>query len=136
MLAPVALANDALEDAFSAPKVLRPLQSGTCDAPTPEWLRGEWTARVALRRRELPAVGLVLPAWWFYAARAGARRGTDPSHTERRRRAEGLCTVLRTPRSATSADATNAAAALPNALWSRHCDIAVEQQRETHDRAL
>ena len=42
-----ALANDALlEDAFSArTKVLRPLQSGTCDAPTPDWLEATGPSR-------------------------------------------------------------------------------------------
>ena len=80
MLAPAttALANDALEDAFSArTKVLRPLQSGTCDAPTPEWLRGDWT--VAASRFEgvsFPQSGSYFPRGGFTQTIAGARRGT------------------------------------------------------------
>ena len=73
-----ALANDALEDAFSArTKVLRPLQSGTCDAPTPEWLRGDWT--VAASRFEgvsFPQSGSYFPRGGFTQTIAGARRGT------------------------------------------------------------
>ena len=73
-----ALDGNALEDAFSArTKVLRPLQSGTCDAPTPEWLRGDWT--VAASRFEgvsFPQSGSYYPRGGFTQTIAGARRGT------------------------------------------------------------
>ena len=127
-LAPgAALATDALEDAFSArTKVLRPLQSGTCDAPTPEWLRGDWT--VAASRFEgvsFPQSGSYFPRGGFTQTIAGARRGTILAIPNAGAAPKGY------PRSyastlGTSSDVTNAAATL-KAFWSDATDIAVEQ---------
>ena len=123
-----ALANDALlEDAFSArTKVLRPLQSGTCDAPTPEWLRGDWT--VAASRFEgvsFPQSGSYFPRGGFTQTIAGARRGTILAIPNAGAAPKGYARSYAS-NLATSSDVTNAAATL-KAFWSDATDIAVEQ---------
>ena len=50
---------------------------------------------VALRRREFPAVGLVLSKRRIHSDHCRREAWHDPSHTERRRRAERICTVIR-----------------------------------------
>ena len=128
-LAPAAaLANDALlEDAFSArTKVLRPLQSGTCDAPTPEWLRGDWT--VAASRFEgvsFPQSGSYYPRGGFTQTIAGARRGTILAIPNAGAAPKGYLRSF-APTLGTSSDVTNAAATL-KAFWSDATDIAVDQ---------
>ena len=128
LLAPnTVLANDALEDAFSArTKVLRPLQSGTCDAPTPEWLRGDWT--VAASRFEgvsFPQSGSYFPRGGFTQTIAGARRGTILAIPNAGAAPKGYLRSF-SPTLGTSSDVTNAAATL-KAFWSDATDIAVEQ---------
>jgi len=129
LLAPgTALANDALlEDAFSArTKVLRPLQSGTCDAPTPEWLRGDWT--VAASRFEgvsFPQSGSYYPRGGFTQTIAGARRGTILAIPNAGAAPKGYARSYASTLG-TSSDVTNAAATL-KAFWSDATDIAVEQ---------
>ena len=114
MFAPgAALANDALlEDAFSArTKVLRPPQSGTCDAPTPEWLRGDWT--VAASRFEgvsFPQSGSYYPRGGFTQTIAGARRGTILAIPNAGAAPKGYARSYASTL-ATSSDVTNAAAA-------------------------
>ena len=128
-LAPgTALANDALlEDAFSArTKVLRPLQSGTCDAPTPDWLRGDWT--VAASRFEgvsFPQSGSYFPRGGFTQTIAGARRGTILAIPNAGAAPKGYARSYASTLG-TSSDVTNAAATL-KAFWSDATDIAVEQ---------
>ena len=128
-LAPAAaLANDAsLEDAFSArTKVLRPLQSGTCDAPTPEWLRGDWT--VAASRFEgvsFPQSGSYYPRGGFTQTIAGARRGTILAIPNAGAAPKGYARSYASTLG-TSSDVTNAAATL-KAFWPDATDIAVEQ---------
>ena len=128
-LAPgAALANDALlEDAFSArTKVLRPLQSGTCDAPTPDWLRGEWT--VAASRFEgvsFPQSGSYYPRGGFTQTIAGARRGTILAIPNAGAAPKGYARSYASTLG-TSSDVTNAAATL-KAFWSDATDIAVDQ---------
>ena len=132
VLAPAttALANDALEDAFSArTKVLRPLPAGTCDAKTPDWLVGDWT--VAASRFEgvsFPQSGSYFPRGGFTQTIAGARRGTilaipnagaAPKGYER-----SYASTL-----GTSSDVTNAASTL-KAFWSDATDIRLEQQSD------
>ena len=128
LLAPsTALANDALEDAFSArTKVLRPLQSGTCDAPTPDWLRGDWT--VAASRFEgvsFPQSGSYYPRGGFTQTIAGARRGTILAIPNAGAAPKGYARSYASTLG-TSSDVTNAAATL-KAFWSDATDIAVEQ---------
>ena len=130
-LAPsAALANDALEDAFSArTKVLRPLQSGTCDAPTPEWLRGDWT--VAASRFEgvsFPQSGSYFPRGGFTQTIAGARRGTILAIPNAGAAPKGYARSFATTLG-TSSDVTNAAATL-KAFWSDATDIRLEQQND------
>ena len=119
--------NDALEDAFSArTKVLRPLQSGTCDAPTPDWLRGDWT--VAATRFEgvsFPQSGSYFPRGGFTQTIAGARRGTILAIPNAGAAPKGYARSYASTL-ATSSDVTNAAATL-KAFWSDATDIAVEQ---------
>jgi hypothetical protein len=127
-LAPsTALANDALEDAFSArTKVLRPLPAGTCDAPTPEWLRGDWT--VAASRFEgvsFPQSGSYYPRGGFTQTIAGARRGTILAIPNAGAAPKGYARSYASTL-ATSSDVTNAASTL-KAFWSDATDIAVEQ---------
>jgi len=116
-----------LEDAFSArTKVLRPLQSGTCDAPTPEWLRGDWT--VAASRFEgvsFPQSGSYFPRGGFTQTIAGARRGTILAIPNAGAAPKGYARSYAS-NLATSSDVTNAAATL-KAFWSDATDIAVEQ---------
>ena len=132
VLAPAttALANDALEDAFSArTKVLRPLQSGTCDAPTPEWLRGDWT--VAASRFEgvsFPQSGSYFPRGGFTQTIAGARRGTILAIPNAGAAPKGYLRSF-SPTLGTSSDVTNAAATL-KAFWSDAMDIRLEQQSD------
>ena len=132
VLAPAttALANDALEDAFSArTKVLRPLQSGTCDAPTPEWLRGDWT--VAASRFEgvsFPQSGSYFPRGGFTQTIAGARRGTILAIPNAGAAPKGYARSFATTLG-TSSDVTNAAATL-KAFWSDATDIRLEQQND------
>ena len=130
-LAPsAALANDALEDAFSArTKVLRPLQSGTCDAPTPDWLRGDWT--VAASRFEgvsFPQSGSYFPRGGFTQTIAGARRGTILAIPNAGAAPKGYARSYASTL-ATSSDVTNAAATL-KAFWSDATDIRLEQQSD------
>ena len=131
VLAPAttALAND-LEDAFSArTKVLRPLQSGTCDAPTPEWLRGDWT--VAASRFEgvsFPQSGSYFPRGGFTQTIAGARRGTILAIPNAGAAPKGYARSYASTL-ATSSDVTNAAATL-KAFWSDATDIRLEQQSD------
>ena len=124
------LANDALEDAFSArTKVLRPLQSGTCDAPTPEWLRGDWT--VAASRFEgvsFPQSGSYFPRGGFTQTIAGARRGTILAIPNAGAAPKGYARSFATTLG-TSSDVTNAAATL-KAFWSDATDIRLEQQND------
>ena len=132
LLAPgTALANDALlEDAFSArTKVLRPLQSGTCDAPTPEWLRGDWT--VAASRFEgvsFPQSGSYFPKGGFTQTIAGARRGTILAIPNAGAAPKGYARSYASTLG-TSSDVTNAAATL-KAFWSDATDIRLEQQSD------
>ena len=132
VLAPAttALANDALEDAFSArTKVLRPLQSGTCDAPTPEWLRGDWT--VAASRFEgvsFPQSGSYFPRGGFTQTIAGARRGTILAIPNAGAAPKGYARSYASTLG-TSSDVTNAAATL-KAFWSDATDIRLEQQSD------
>ena len=131
MLVPgAALANDALEDAFSArTKVLRPLQSGTCDAPTPEWLRGDWT--VAASRFEgvsFPQSGSYFPRGGFTQTIAGARRGTILAIPNAGAAPKGYARSYASTLG-TSSDVTNAAATL-KAFWSDATDIRLEQQSD------
>ena len=126
-----ALANDALlEDAFSArTKVLRPLQSGTCDAPTPEWLRGDWT--VAASRFEgvsFPQSGSYFPRGGFTQTIAGARRGTILAIPNAGAAPKGYARSYASTL-ATSSDVTNAASTL-KAFWSDATDIRLEQQSD------
>ena len=128
MLVPsTALASDALEDAFSArTKVLRPLQSGTCDAKTPDWLVGDWT--VAASRFEgvsFPQSGSYFPRGGFTQTIAGARRGTILAIPNAGAAPKGYARSYASTL-ATSSDVTNAAATL-KAFWSDATDIAVEQ---------
>ena len=128
--ATTALANDALEDAFSArTKVLRPLQSGTCDAPTPEWLRGDWT--VAASRFEgvsFPQSGSYFPRGGFTETIAGARRGTILAIPNAGAAPKGYARSYASTLG-TSSDVTNAAATL-KAFWSDATDIRLEQQSD------
>ena len=128
--ATTALANDALEDAFSArTKVLRPLQSGTCDAPTPEWLRGDWT--VAASRFEgvsFPQSGSYFPRGGFTQTIAGARRGTILAIPNAGAAPKGYARSYASTLG-TSSDVTNAAATL-KAFWSDATDIRLEQQSD------
>ena len=130
LLPSAALANDALEDAFSArTKVLRPLQSGTCDAPTPEWLRGDWT--VAASRFEgvsFPQSGSYFPRGGFTQTIAGARRGTILAIPNAGAAPKGYARSFATTLG-TSSDVTNAAATL-KAFWSDATDIRLEQQSD------
>ena len=131
VLAPsTALANDALEDAFSArTKVLRPLQSGTCDAPTPEWLRGDWT--VAASRFEgvsFPQSGSYFPRGGFTQTIAGARRGTILAIPNAGAAPKGYARSYASTLG-TSSDVTNAASTL-KAFWSDATDIRLEQQND------
>ena len=127
LVANKACAVDALEDAFSArTKVLRPLQSGTCDAPTPEWLRGEWT--VAASRFEgvsFPQSGSYYPRGGFTQTIAGARRGTILAIPNAGAAPKGYARSFASTLG-TSSDVTNAASTL-KAFWSDATDIAVEQ---------
>ena len=128
LLAPnTALATDSLEDAFAArTKVLRPLQSGTCDAKTPDWLVGDWT--VAASRFEgvsFPQSGSYFPKGGFTQTIAGARRGTILAIPNAGATPKGYARSYASTL-ATSSDVTNAAATL-KAFWSDATDIAVEQ---------
>ena len=131
-LAPAAaLANDALlEDAFSArTKVLRPLQSGTCDAKTPDWLVGDWT--VAASRFEgvsFPQSGSYFPRGGFTQTIAGARRGTILAIPNAGAAPKGYARSYASTLG-TSSDVTNAAATL-KAFWSDATDIRLEQQSD------
>ena len=122
-----AVDSDALNDAFSKrTKLLRPLQSGTCDAPTPEWLRGEWT--VAASRFEgvsFPQSGSYYPRGGFTQTIAGARRGTILAIPNAGAAPKGYARSYASTL-ATSSDVTNAASTL-KAFWSDATDIAVEQ---------
>ena len=130
-LAPsTALANDALEDAFSArTKVQRPLPAGTCDAPTPEWLRGDWT--VAASRFEgvsFPQSGSYYPRGGFTQTIAGARRGTILAIPNAGAAPKGYARSYASTLP-TSSDVTNAASTL-KAFWSDATDIRLEQQSD------
>ena len=106
--------------------MLRPLQSGTCDAPTPEWLRGEWT--VAASRFEgvsFPQSGSYYPRGGFTQTIAGARRGTILAIPNAGAAPKGYARSYASTLG-TSSDVTNAAATL-KAFWSDATDIAVEQ---------
>ena len=130
-LAPgAALANDALEDAFSArTKVLRPLPAGTCDAKTPDWLVGDWT--VAASRFEgvsFPQSGSYFPRGGFTQTIAGARRGTILAIPNAGAAPKGYARSYASTLG-TSSDVTNAAATL-KAFWSDATDIRLEQQSD------
>ena len=131
VLAPsTALANDALEDAFSArTKVLRPLPAGTCDAKTPDWLVGDWT--VAASRFEgvsFPQSGSYFPRGGFTQTIAGARRGTILAIPNAGAAPKGYARSYASTLG-TSSDVTNAAATL-KAFWSDATDIRLEQQSD------
>ena len=119
--------SDALNDAFSMrTKLLRPLPPSTCDAPTPDWLRGDWT--VAASRFEgvsFPQSGSYYPRGGFTQTIAGARRGTilaiPNAGASPKDYTRSYASTL-----ATSSDVTNAAATL-KAFWPDATDIAVEQ---------
>ena len=125
-----AIDSNSLEDAFSArTKVLRPLQSGTCDAPTPEWLRGDWT--VAASRFEgvsFPQSGSYFPRGGFTQTIAGARRGTILAIPNAGAAPKGYARSYASTLG-TSSDVTNAAATL-KAFWSDATDIRLEQQSD------
>ena len=130
-LAPsAALANDVLEDAFSArTKVLRPLPAGTCDAKTPDWLVGDWT--VAASRFEgvsFPQSGSYFPRGGFTQTIAGARRGTILAIPNAGAAPKGYARSYASTLG-TSSDVTNAAATL-KAFWSDATDIRLEQQSD------
>ena len=114
MLRPVQLANDALlEDACSAAPSTRPVIRHLRRADAGGTRRLDRRG-VAVRRRELPAVGLVLPAGRLAQTIAKAA-WHDPGDTERRRLTQNY-TRSYASTLATSSDVTNAAAT--PASWS------------------
>ena len=103
-----------------------PLQAGTCDAKTPDWLVGDWT--VAASRFEgvsFPQSGSYFPRGGFTQTIAGARRGTILAIPNAGATPKGYARSYASTL-ATSSDVTNAAATL-KAFWSDATDIAVDQ---------
>jgi hypothetical protein len=122
--------SDALNDAFSMrTKLLRPLPPSTCDAPTPDWLRGDWT--VAASRFEgvsFPQSGSYYPRGGFTQTIAGARRGTILAIPNAGAAPKGYARSYASTLG-TSSDVTNAASTL-KAFWSDATDIRLEQQND------